>query len=138
MFSDQFQCIHSNNETLPLECIDKNLVCDGTENCQDGWDEKQDCPDPDCGAGKYYCPSYKTCFTICDSKSAASCPEVSDEIKCPPCKNDEFQCVTSKLCVEKNLVCDGKSDCLDGSDEQQDCEGTHYKLWGWKYGEKRT
>ena len=76
-FSDQFQCINSNNQTLPLICIDKNLVCDGTEDCPNGLDEKQDCPEPDrdCGIGKYYCPSSKTCFIICDSNSAATCPE---------------------------------------------------------------
>ena len=76
-FSDQFQCINSNNKTLPLICINKNLVCDGTEDCPNGLDEKQDCPEPDrdCGIGKYYCPSLKTCLIICDSNSAATCPE---------------------------------------------------------------
>ena len=125
IFSDQFQCINSNNQTLPLICIDKNLVCDGTEDCPNGLDEKQDCPEPDkdCGIGKYYCPSSKTCFIICDSNSAATCPEVSDEIKCPPCENEEFQCVTSKMCIGQPLICDGKDDCPDGSDEQQNCEG---------------
>ena len=50
-------------------------------------------------------------------------PEVSDEIKCPPCENEEFQCVTSKMCIGQPLICDGKDDCPDGSDEQQNCEG---------------
>ena len=52
-----------------------------------------------------------------------ACHKVSDEIKCPPCENEEFQCVTSKMCIGQPLICDGKDDCPDGSDEQQNCEG---------------
>ena len=82
------------------------------ENCQNGMDEKQNCPPPDCGIGKYYCPSDKTCKTNCDSSS--NCPDVPVEIKCPPCKNGEFRCETSKLCIGK-LIYWFKILALDGN-----------------------
>ena len=33
---DQFQCIHENNKTLPLECISQTQRCDGIVNCDKG------------------------------------------------------------------------------------------------------
>lgn len=36
------------------------------------------------------------------------------EIKCPPY---QFKCFDSKSCIDKSKVCDGKSDCIDTSDE---------------------
>ena len=37
----------------------------------------------------------------------------------------QFQCADRQRCIDKRRVCDGYSDCLDDSDEQQ-CElGTH-------------
>ena len=59
---------------------------------------------------------------------------MSDEIKCPPCENEEFQCTTSKMCIGQPLICDGKNDCPDGSDEQQNCEGKQSFLTSSFYG----
>ena len=33
---NQFQCIHENNKTLPLECIPLPKRCDGIEDCIKG------------------------------------------------------------------------------------------------------
>ena len=33
------------------------------------------------------------------------------------CSDSKFKCVTSGYCIEQNLKCDGKLNCLDGSDE---------------------
>ncbi len=33
------------------------------------------------------------------------------------CSDNEFKCVESGHCVEKKYRCDGRADCLDGSDE---------------------
>ena len=33
------------------------------------------------------------------------------------CTDDQFQCVTSKKCIPKNLVCNQKFECNDKSDE---------------------
>ena len=33
------------------------------------------------------------------------------------CLDDEFECLDFGNCLTDNLVCDGKKDCLDGSDE---------------------
>lgn len=33
------------------------------------------------------------------------------------CSADEFQCENSELCIPRSYVCDGVSQCGDGSDE---------------------
>ena len=35
--------MHATGKYLPLECIDKELECDGKLDCEDGFDE-DDCP----------------------------------------------------------------------------------------------
>lgn len=37
------------------------------------------------------------------------------------CAPGFFRCTSDFRCIESHLVCDGRSNCFDGSDEQQDC-----------------
>ena len=39
------------------------------------------------------------------------------------CKEDEFNCSDSSMCIDKKWKCDGDFDCADHSDER-DCKGT--------------
>ena len=41
------------------------------------------------------------------------------------CPKTQFTC-DDLQCIPGSLVCDGKGDCEDGSDEQKGCSGTGY------------
>jgi hypothetical protein len=52
--------------------------------------------------------------------------DLSDESGCPPrydngryCSEDRFECANN-LCVRQTDLCDGRDDCGDGSDEDED------------------
>ena len=81
-------------------------------------------PVPNCKNNEYYCPSYNLCFILCNS--VLECPELPKEITCPDCPENGFRCHDSKLCISNSLICDGKDDCSDGSDEKQQCNGSIY------------
>ncbi|XP_073694518.1 low-density lipoprotein receptor-related protein 6 [Garra rufa] len=50
----------------------------------------------------------------------AECDDSSDELDCPVCSDEEFQC-DSKQCVDISLRCNGEINCQDRSDENK-CE----------------
>ena len=85
---NQFQCIHENNQTLPLECIKKIEQCDGIRNCKKGEDEIN-CP-KECPKGQFTCTQFNNrllpleCIKKvkkCDGYR--DCKNGSDEKDCP-------------------------------------------------------
>lgn len=66
---EQFKCQSG-------ECIDRNLVCDGTTNCADGFDEADCCASIE----DFQCPSNKVCISptqLCDGWE--NCADGADE-----------------------------------------------------------
>lgn len=85
-----------------------------------------------------YCAADSTCLQLekkCNG--VPDCSDGSDEAKCgntdkegknketkhrkkeqSMCEKNEFQCKdVARTCIRKQFVCDGRNDCLDGSDE---------------------
>lgn len=88
-------------------CLSQAQLCDGRKDCPEGDDED-------------------SCLTTCLSKGQTSIPQFYTLIHC--CKSlnitfaalldsDDFRCQDGRSCISRNLVCDGRSHCQDGSDE---------------------
>ena len=85
---NQFQCIHENNQTLPLECIQEIEQCDGIRNCKKGEDEIN-CP-KECPKGQFTCTQFNNrllpleCIkTVKKCDGYRDCKNGSDEKDCP-------------------------------------------------------
>ncbi|XP_063388118.1 low-density lipoprotein receptor-related protein 1-like [Cydia fagiglandana] len=111
---DEAYCYKSN------ECIPMIKRCDGEKDCKNGEDE-DDCS-PSTPGPKKCLPNQIECNGGC-IQSNEVCPQESTELFTPPfyCEFDQFQCRDSKLCLEREQVCDKHQDCPDGSDEGALC-----------------
>ncbi|XP_015240098.1 PREDICTED: low-density lipoprotein receptor-related protein 1B-like [Cyprinodon variegatus] len=114
----QLRCPHSH------ECLQKEWLCDGEEDCKDGSDEKN-CNNPPMKCRKYQfqCEDGDLCIPQswrCDGKE--DCNNGMDEDKCTQrkCPYHLYQC-GSKECLDTRLVCNGITNCADGSDEGRGC-----------------
>ncbi|XP_028312744.1 low-density lipoprotein receptor-related protein 1 [Gouania willdenowi] len=119
--SDEADCKkHSEECVHPCDggrrCLPTSFLCDGEADCLDGTDEAN------CGKDVVF-----SCFFVStsedleeDGTSATSAPGFtavqSRPIKCllgsKPCRDN-------KECVRYSHVCDGETDCKDGSDEDE-------------------
>ncbi|XP_039962556.1 basement membrane-specific heparan sulfate proteoglycan core protein isoform X2 [Bactrocera tryoni] len=127
--SDKWKCLRGGG------CIAKTQVCDGRRQCKDGSDESI-CQRATVAA-KIECPRLKflcngTCVDwslYCNGK--IDCDDEQDEKNCDGTERDKdvIQLVSNKSChayqwqcgnyqcINKDYLCDGHADCIDGSDE---------------------
>eukprot|EP00102_Acyrthosiphon_pisum_P023897 XP_016661107.1 PREDICTED: low-density lipoprotein receptor-related protein isoform X4 [Acyrthosiphon pisum] len=82
-------------------CVSKNAKCNGRNDCVDGSDEQL----PECK---------KLGLSIPSSPTRPQQTQVASQAKCLP--REEYRC-TSGQCIDVTTICDGTSDCNDGSDE---------------------
>lgn len=79
---------------------------------------------PTCSADHFTCATGEIdCIPMtwrCDG--IAECADHSDEMNCPVCSEQQFQCHGGQ-CLDAKLRCNGEQDCTDGSDEL-DCHST--------------
>nr|XP_043901345.1 SCO-spondin [Solea senegalensis] len=132
-------CVPGEFQCPGEQCVPADRVCDGNRDCPSGIDEAV-CPSKvTCAPGQFACRD-GTCVsiaTLCDGTS--DCPGGDDEnttvcyssLTTPPqphvtpvmptsvCRSYEFSCATNGQCVPQAWRCDGETDCMDGSDEQQ-------------------
>ncbi|XP_068160698.1 SCO-spondin [Antennarius striatus] len=121
------------------QCVPADRVCDGHRDCPSGTDEAL-CPSKvTCAPDQFACSDGVCVATskLCDGTT--DCTRGEDEIKLncfsvnatqspplatptiptPACRSSEFSCAFGGQCVPQAWRCDGETDCMDGSDEQQ-------------------
>uniref|UniRef100_I3J869 Si:dkey-88l16.3 n=1 Tax=Oreochromis niloticus TaxID=8128 RepID=I3J869_ORENI len=114
----QLRCPHTH------ECLQKEWLCDGEDDCQDGSDEKNcNAPPAKCLKLQWQCGDSSQCVPLswrCDGRK--DCYNGIDEEKCSQkiCPSHLYQCGSGE-CVDTNLVCNGITNCADGSDEGVNC-----------------
>ncbi|XP_037547982.1 very low-density lipoprotein receptor-like [Nematolebias whitei] len=106
------------------ECLQREWLCDGEEDCKDGSDEKNCNSAPaKCRKYQFQCGDSSQCVPLswrCDGKK--DCSNGFDEDNCSLriCPFHLYQCGT-KECLEPKMVCNGFTNCADGSDEGVGC-----------------
>ena len=130
------------------QCFQLKWICDRFSQCPgDNWDENDGCnlfPNTGCkswNAKKHVkCPHNNKCvedLKDCPKDLPTDPVDPTEDTSCPDEDgNEQWRC-TDGRCIHKNMVCDGKANCEDSSDEKQGCElfaNTGCKSWnGMKY-----
>ncbi|XP_027843018.2 low-density lipoprotein receptor-related protein 1 [Aphis gossypii] len=91
--NDEFLCLNTTGF-----CIDKHYVCDGIPDCPNGSDENN-------------CSSIKNCtLDNCFDHPIENSSSIF-------CSYPNKTCDDNRTCISVDMLCNGKNDCLDGSDE---------------------
>uniref|UniRef100_A0A3Q3AAE4 SCO-spondin n=1 Tax=Kryptolebias marmoratus TaxID=37003 RepID=A0A3Q3AAE4_KRYMA len=134
-FSDEKGCVCAPGDFQcpDDQCVPADRLCDGHKDCPSGTDEAICQSKVTCAPNQFACVD-GTCVAtskLCDG--TADCPNREDEnrtscytgiIPSPvtptsTCRSYEFICASGGQCVPQAWHCDGETDCMDGSDEQQ-------------------
>ncbi|CAL1546871.1 unnamed protein product [Lymnaea stagnalis] len=105
------------------QCIPRDYLCDGEDDCTDKSDEANCNVLLPCEPNEFRCNNGRCALKIWRCDGDNDCGDRSDEFNCTaripgaPCQVDEFQCRDSEQCIPFSYQCDGEIDCQDRSDE---------------------
>lgn len=140
----QLECGPDDHYCLP-KCVSRAQICDGIIDCSDTSDEAncsrnattKDLAAMQCAEHEFLCHNLAECVIAearCDGFN--DCRDRSDEIDCTTirprptvymnesqdCFHPDRICRISGHCVPVYQLCDGRTDCSDGSDEGYRCD----------------
>ena len=96
--SVEYQCANG-------RCVPSDYVCDGDDDCFDFSDESA-------------CSTSPTTRWIADTTTPTTFPTTMTPTSTPPpCAHGDFRCANSGRCISRLLVCNGRDDCGNLSDE---------------------
>ncbi|XP_053064616.1 basement membrane-specific heparan sulfate proteoglycan core protein isoform X8 [Acinonyx jubatus] len=105
------------------QCIPKDYICDGQEDCKNGSDELDCGPPPPCEPNEFACGNGHCALKLWHCDGDFDCEDRTDEANCPAkrpedvCGPTQFRCVSTNTCIPASFHCDEESDCPDRSDE---------------------